>query len=145
VLLILVYNNKLNIILYSNKYLLIFNLYNLIVTGDGRKTLKPIMETGLVDIFGFIGTSKAASAIIKYHPKPNALKLCLGLEANNVGVILDDVDLKKVVPEVVSGCLSYNGQRCTALKVLMVHENIYEDFVKEFSEAVDNLKLGMPW
>jgi len=103
------------------------------------------METGLVDIFGFIGTSKAASAIIKYHPKPNALKLCLGLEANNVGVILEDVNIKKIIPEVVSGCLSYNGQRCTALKVLLVHENIYEEFIKEFSDAVDNLKLGMPW
>jgi glyceraldehyde-3-phosphate dehydrogenase (NADP+) len=116
-----------------------------IVTGEGPNTLKPIMETGLVDIFGFIGTSKAASAIIKYHPKPNALKLCLGLEANNVGVILEDVNIKKIIPEVVSGCLSYNGQRCTALKVLLVHENIYEEFIKEFSDAVDNLKLGMPW
>jgi len=116
-----------------------------IVTGDGRNTLKPIMETGLVDIFGFIGTSKAASAIIKYHPKPNALKLCLGLEANNVGVILNDVNLNKVIPEVISGCFSYNGQRCTALKVLLVHEDIYEEFVKKFSEAVDELKLGMPW
>jgi len=103
------------------------------------------METGLVDIFGFIGTSKAASTIIKYHPKPNALKLCLGLEANNVAVILEDANLNKVIPEVISGCLSYNGQRCTALKVLFVHENIYEEFVKKFSEAVDELKLGMPW
>jgi len=116
-----------------------------IVTGYGPNTLKPIMETGLVDIFGFIGTSKAASTIIKYHPKPNALKLCLGLEANNVGVILDDVNIKKVIPEIISGCLSYNGQRCTALKVLLVHENIYEEFIKEFSNSVDNLKLGMPW
>jgi len=116
-----------------------------IVTGYGQNTLKPIMETGLVDIFGFIGTSKAASAIIKYHPKPNALKLCLGLEANNVGVILDDVNIKNIIPEIISGCLSYNGQRCTALKVLLVHENIYEEFIKEFSNAVDDLKLGMPW
>ncbi|ORX75529.1 aldehyde dehydrogenase [Anaeromyces robustus] len=116
-----------------------------VVTGDGPNTLKPIMETGLVDIFGFIGTSKAASTIIKYHPKPNALKLCLGLEANNVGVILGDANIQKAIPEIISGCLSYNGQRCTALKVLLVNENIYEEFVKEFSNAVDNLKLGMPW
>lgn len=41
--------------------------------------------------------------------------------------------------------LSFNGQRCTALKVLYVHESIIDEFNKKFSEAVDNLKYGLPW
>ena len=45
----------------------------------------------------------------------------------------------------ISGTLSYNGQRCTALKVLYVHESIVDEFNQQFAKAVDNLKLGMPW
>tara|TARA_B100001758_G_scaffold117861_1_gene101220 strand:+ start:444 stop:1130 length:687 start_codon:yes stop_codon:yes gene_type:complete len=41
--------------------------------------------------------------------------------------------------------LSYNGQRCTALKVLYVHESIVDEFNKKFANAVDNLKYGLPW
>ena len=41
--------------------------------------------------------------------------------------------------------MSYNGQRCTALKVLYVHESIADEFNTKFAKAVDNLKFGMPW
>jgi len=63
----------------------------------------------------------------------------------NSAVILPDANLKIAVTESVLGSLSYNGQRCTALKIFFVHESIAEEFVQKFSEAVDNLKLGLPF
>ena len=39
----------------------------------------------------------------------------------------------------------FNGQRCTALKVLYVHESIVEEFNRRFSYEVDKLKYGNPW
>ena len=47
--------------------------------------------------------------------------------------------------ECVLGALSFNGQRCTALKMLFVHEDIADAFITKFSDAVSNLKGGMPW
>lgn len=41
--------------------------------------------------------------------------------------------------------LSFNGQRCTALKILFVHDSIADAFLKQFCAAVDALKLGLPW
>lgn len=41
--------------------------------------------------------------------------------------------------------MSFNGQRCTALKILFVHHSIADAFLAKFSEAVDALKLGLPW
>lgn len=96
-------------------------------------------------MFAFIGTSEAADDIHKSHPKPHRLHVCLGLEAKNPGIILPDADLKVAVNECVLGTCSYNGQRCTALKILLVHESIAEAFLKKFCEAVDNLKMGLPW
>ena len=49
------------------------------------------------------------------------------------------------IKECISGTLSYNGQRCTALKILFVHESIVDDFIAKFSESVDALNFGLPW
>ena len=49
------------------------------------------------------------------------------------------------VEECVLGSLSFNGQRCTALKMIFVHENIVESFNKKFVARVAQLKWGLPW
>ena len=116
-----------------------------IVFGRGRKIAAPIMQTGFVDVLALIGHSTSAVALQDEHPFKNRLRLILGLEANNPAIILPDTDLDLVVQECISGTLSYNGQRCTALKVLFVHEDIVDEFNKRFAEAVDALKFGLPW
>ena len=116
-----------------------------IVFGRGRKIAAPIMQTGYVDALALIGHSSSAVALQDEHPFKNRLRLILGLEANNPAIILPDTDLDLVVQECISGTLSYNGQRCTALKVLFVHEDIVDEFNKRFAEAVDALKFGLPW
>ena len=116
-----------------------------IVFGRGRKIAAPIMQTGFVDVLALIGHSSSAVALQDEHPFKNRLRLILGLEANNPAIILPDTDLDLVVRECISGTLSYNGQRCTALKVLFVHADIVDEFNKRFAEAVDALKFGLPW
>ena len=116
-----------------------------IVFGRGRKIAAPIMQTGYVDVLALIGHSSSAVALQDEHPFKNRLRLILGLEANNPAIILPDTDLDLVVQECISGTLSYNGQRCTALKVLFVHADIVDEFNKRFAVAVDALKFGLPW
>ena len=99
----------------------------------------------LVDVLALIGHSSSAISLQDLHPKKSRLRLVLGLEAKNPGIILPDADLDQTVKECISGTLSFNGQRCTALKVLYVHEDIRESFLKKFSEAVDALQVGLPW
>jgi glyceraldehyde-3-phosphate dehydrogenase (NADP+) len=116
-----------------------------IVFGRGRTIASPIMKTGLVDVLALIGHSSSAISLQDLHPKKNRLRLVLGLEAKNPGIILPDADLDQTVAECISGTLSFNGQRCTALKVLYVHEDIREAFLEKFSKAVDALQVGLPW
>jgi len=116
-----------------------------ILFGRGRKIATPIMQTGAVDVLALIGHSSSAVSLQDQHPNKNRLRLVLGLEAKNPGIILPDADLDLTIKECISGTLSYNGQRCTALKVLYVHESIVDEFNRRFSIAVDELKFGMPW
>ena len=116
-----------------------------IVFGRGRKICPPIMKTGFIDVLALIGHSSSAVALQDQHPNKNRLRLVLGLEAKNPGIILPDADIDLTIEECISGCLSFNGQRCTALKVLYVHESILNEFNSKFADAVDKLKFGMPW
>jgi glyceraldehyde-3-phosphate dehydrogenase (NADP+) len=116
-----------------------------IVYGRGRDVASPIMKSGKIDILALIGNSKSAIALQDQHPNKNRLRLILGLEAKNPAIILPDADLDLAIQECVTGTLSFNGQRCTALKVLYVHESIVDDFNKRFAAKVDALVFGNPW
>lgn len=116
-----------------------------ILFGRGRNIAAPIMSSGRIDVLALIGHSSSAVALQDLHPNKNRLRLVLGLEANNPAIILPDADLEHTIKECISGTLSYNGQRCTALKVLYVHEHIVDEFLEKFSNAVDALKYGLPW
>lgn len=116
-----------------------------VLFGRGRTVAAPIMQTGKVDVLALIGNSKSANALQDQHPKSNRLRLVLGLEAKNPAIILPDADLDLTINECLAGTLSFNGQRCTALKVVYVHEDIRADFNKNFAKKVDELKFGNPW
>ncbi|MGV8075201.1 MAG: NADP-dependent glyceraldehyde-3-phosphate dehydrogenase [Syntrophobacteraceae bacterium] len=115
------------------------------VYGDGQKVIGPLMQSGKIDVLAFIGSSRVADILKKQHPKPHRLRCILGLEAKNAGIVLKDADQDLAVKECVLGTLSYNGQRCTALKILFVHKDIIDTFLPKFCEAVGKLAGGMPW
>ena len=83
------------------------------------------------NLFAFIGTNKGASELKKQPPKRTA-SCVLGLDAKNPAIVLEDADLDNAVKECLPGTLSFNGQRCTALKMLLVHRKIVEPFLRRF-------------
>ncbi|MBS1558787.1 MAG: NADP-dependent glyceraldehyde-3-phosphate dehydrogenase [Bacteroidetes bacterium] len=116
-----------------------------VIYGRGRDTVGAMMETGKIDVFAFIGTNKGANELKKAHPKSHRLRAILGLDAKNLAIILPDADLDNAVNECLLGALSFNGQRCTAIKIIFAHQDICEKFMQKFCEAVSKLKPGMPW
>jgi glyceraldehyde-3-phosphate dehydrogenase (NADP+) len=116
-----------------------------VIQGDGPTVIGPIMESGDVDCLAFIGTSRVANILKRQHPRPNRLRCITGLEAKNPAVILPSADLDAAVKECVSGALSFNGQRCTAIKLIFAHEDIAPAFTAKLAAAVDALTAGMPW
>lgn len=115
------------------------------IYGEGAETSGTLMTTGKIDCLAFIGTSRVANILKKQHPYPNRLRGALGLEAKNPAIILADSDIDLTVSEVITGSLSFNGQRCTALKMIFIHESISKKFLQKFCEKISQLKAGMPW
>ena len=115
------------------------------IYGEGAETSGTLMASGKIDCLAFIGTSRVANILKKQHPFPNRLRGALGLEAKNPAIILPDAEMEMTVSECITGSLSFNGQRCTALKIIFVHESISKIFIEKFCARLQSLKFGMPW
>ncbi|MDP3235860.1 MAG: NADP-dependent glyceraldehyde-3-phosphate dehydrogenase [Myxococcales bacterium] len=116
-----------------------------VIYGRGRETVGALMESGKVDVLAFIGTNKGANDLKRLHPRPHRLKSVLGLDAKNIGIVMADADLDEAVKECALGTLTFNGQRCTAIKLVMVHRQLADAFVSRFVSQVESLKAGLPW
>ena len=116
-----------------------------VVNGEGRTVAAPLVEAGDVAALAFIGSSRVANVLKKQHPRPNRLRCILGLDAKNPAVVLPDADLDLAVRECLTGSLSFNGQRCTAIKLVFVQRAVADRFLQAFTDAVDALPLGLPW
>lgn len=122
------------------------------IAGSGRATMPPIMKTGLVDGLAFIGGSRAADDLIHQHPHPHRLKVFLQLEANNMGIMLKDLFepkneawLENALKESILGSLSFNGQRCTALKLFFAPSQYAPIFAQRLATKVEAISIGLPW
>ncbi len=115
------------------------------VYGDGDVVVPPLLASGAVDVLAFIGTSRVADRLRAMHPTPHRLRCILGLDAKNPAVILPDADLDLAARECVSGSLTFNGQRCTALKIIFLHRSLAEPFLARLTAGIDQLTCGMPW
>lgn len=126
-----------------------------LLPGDGRVVIPAVMSsteqdvagnpTGVVHVLAFIGSEGAANAIMRAHPTPITLHKILGLGAKNPAVVLPDADLDAAAAAIVKGGLGFNGQRCTAEKIVFVHRSVADVFTAKVAARVDALKAGMPW
>ncbi len=69
-------------------------------------------------------------------------RITLELGGNDAGIVLDDVDPKKVAPKIFSGAFQNSGQVCIAIKRLYVHESIYDEMCDELVRLADEAVVG---
>ncbi|MGE4299534.1 MAG: aldehyde dehydrogenase family protein [Desulfovibrionaceae bacterium] len=110
-----------------------------------RRVVGPILQGGKINVLAFIGSSKAADALRRMHPHPHRLRCILGLDAKNAAIILPSADMELTGREVLQGTLAFNGQRCTALKIVFVHHSHADDLLARLCAGIDTLPMGMPW
>ncbi|WP_160070256.1 NADP-dependent glyceraldehyde-3-phosphate dehydrogenase [Sphingobacterium bovisgrunnientis] len=115
------------------------------IYGRGNKIVPDLMKSGKIDVLALIGSSKVANDLKKLHPKVNRLRAILGLDAKNAAIIDQKADLDLAVQETIMGGLSFNGQRCTALKIIFVDRKVVNPFLDKLKSELKKVKIGMPW
>ncbi|KAM0719663.1 hypothetical protein Q7P37_003794 [Cladosporium fusiforme] len=111
-----------------------------VVGGDDKLGPMLTAHPGIAKISftGSIATGKKIMAACA-----STLKRCtLELGGNDASVILPDVDIKKVAPQVVMGAFQNSGQVCVATKRIYIHETIYKEFLEEMVNFTKTIQVG---
>ena len=112
-----------------------------IVTGDPREIADELLTSPDVDLVTFtggvaIGKSIAAKAVYK--------RQILELGGNDPIIVMDDADLEEAATLAAAGSYKNSGQRCTAVKRILVHNAVAERFVELLVEKTRAVKYGDP-
>ena len=71
-------------------------------------------------------------------------KLLLELGGNNAAIVCPSADLDLTIKGIAFSACGTTGQRCTSLRRLFVHDDIYEDCVQRLKDCFDDLAIGCP-
>lgn len=112
-----------------------------VITGSGKTVGDALVESDKVKMITFTGSPAVGIGI---RDKAGLKKVALEL-GSNAGLIIDkDVDLSQVVPKCVMGAFSNQGQVCISLQRTYVMNELFEEFIKQFSAATKQLVIGSP-
>ena len=99
-----------------------------------------------IDGIAFTGSGAAAKQInLNLATKHNALKTLIAETGGQNVMFVDSSSLKEqVIDDILKSSFYSSGQRCSALRVVYVQEEIFEEYWQYLSEAIQELKLGNP-
>ena len=69
-------------------------------------------------------------------------RITLELGGNDAGIIMDDVDVEAVAPQIFQGAFLNNGQLCVAMKRVYAHESIYDKLVEQLAKLAEEAIVG---
>ena len=113
-----------------------------VLSGPTEDVAETIAGSPLVDMITFTGgtaTGKRIAAIAGYK------RLVLELGGSSAMLVLADADPVQAAGIAVAGVFKNSGQRCTAIRRLLVHESLADQFVRLLAERVQSLKFGDPY
>jgi acyl-CoA reductase-like NAD-dependent aldehyde dehydrogenase len=93
-----------------------------------------------ISFTGSVATGHKISHTAKLHNKP----LQAELGGNNAAIVLGDADLEFVAQDLAIEMFSFSGQRCTAIRRVIVEEVVFDQFRQFFSRAITALRIGDP-
>lgn len=111
------------------------------VTGQGSEIGDYLVTHPLVNFINFTGSSVVGRHIAQIA---GMVPMLLELGGKDAAIVLPDADLDEAARDIVSGAYSYSGQRCTAVKRVLVVEEAADALLPRLKERVEKLKVGMP-
>ncbi|QTD37257.1 aldehyde dehydrogenase [Polaribacter batillariae] len=114
-----------------------------IVHGLGISTGQAIVAHPKIKAISFTGGTKTGAHIARIAA-PMFKKLSLELGGKNPNIIFADCDYENMLATTVRSSFANQGQICLCGSRILVEEKIYEQFKKDFTKKVANLKVGNP-
>lgn len=112
--------------------------------GYGADVGEALIRDPLVDLVSFTGSTNVGRRVQSIVRERFGQTL-LELGGNNAMVIMPSADIQKAIESVLFAAVGTCGQRCTTLRRLLIHEDVYDSFLNQLVVAYNSkLKYGNP-
>lgn len=111
------------------------------ITGRGSEIGDYLTTHKDINFINFTGSTEVGSSISK---KVAMVPLLMELGGKDAAIVLKDADLELTANNIVSGAFSYSGQRCTAVKRILVVNEVADQLVELLKTRIDKLVVGSP-
>ena len=112
------------------------------ITGRGSEIGDYIIEHKEVNFINFTGSTPIGKRIGRLA---GMRPIMLELGGKDAALVLEDADLEHAAKQIVAGAFSYSGQRCTAIKRVIVLESVADTLVTLLQAEVAKLTVGDPF
>lgn len=112
------------------------------ITGRGSEIGDYIIEHKEVNFINFTGSTPIGERIGRLA---GMRPIILELGGKDAALVLEDADLEHAAKQIVAGAFSYSGQRCTAIKRVIVLESVADKLATLLQEEVSKLTVGDPF
>ena len=112
------------------------------ITGRGSEIGDYIIEHKEVNFINFTGSTPIGERIGRLA---GMRPIMLELGGKDAALVLEDADLEHAAKQIVAGAFSYSGQRCTAIKRVIVLESVADKLVTLLQAEVAKLTVGNPF
>jgi alpha-ketoglutaric semialdehyde dehydrogenase len=112
-----------------------------VVTGGGKEVGEPMLKHPDVKVISFTGSTEVGRQI-SIAAAPTFKHVHLEMGGKNVIMVMEDADLDLAVDGAIWGAFGTTGQRCTASSRIVVHRQVYRDFVDRLAARAARLRVG---
>lgn len=112
------------------------------ITGRGSEIGDYVIEHKEVNFINFTGSTPIGERIGRLA---GMRPIMLELGGKDAALVLEDADLEHAAKQIVAGAFSYSGQRCTAIKRVIVLESVADKLATLLQEEVSKLTVGDPF
>ncbi len=113
--------------------------------GDGKTIGSYLVAHPLTKLIAFTGSNAVGMSIHDTASKARPVKRVIAEMGGKNAIIIDEsADLDEAIPGVIHSAFGYAGQKCSACSRVIVHENIYQQFIERLVEAAQAINIGDP-
>ena len=114
-----------------------------VVTGYASSVGKPLVNNPHIKKIAFTG-SEEGGRDINIAAASEFKRVTLELGGKSANIVFEDANIEEALDGVISGIFAASGQTCIAGSRLLLHEEIYDDFLKRLVEKSKSAKTGDP-
>lgn len=111
------------------------------ITGRGSEIGDYVVTHKDINFINFTGSTEIGTRISKMT---SMVPLLMELGGKDAAIVLEDANLELTASNIVAGGYSYSGQRCTAVKRILVVDKVADKLLEKVKEKMSKLKVGNP-